>query len=34
DSEDADQRNDQRTPGLGDQPEPREIPIAAAPPEG
>ena len=24
---------DQRTPGLGDQPEPREIPIAAAPPE-
>jgi hypothetical protein len=24
---------DQRMPGLGDQPEPREIPIAAAPPE-
>jgi hypothetical protein len=25
---------DQRMPGLGDQPEAREIPIAAAPPEG
>ena len=24
---------DQRAPGLGDQPEAREIPIAAAPPE-
>jgi hypothetical protein len=34
DPEEGDQRNDQRTPGLGDQPEPREIPIAAAPPEG
>jgi hypothetical protein len=32
--EDGDQRIDQRTPGMGDQPEPREIPIAAAPPEG
>ena len=32
--EDAEQRSDQRTPGLGDQPEPREIPIAASPPEG
>jgi hypothetical protein len=30
----TDQRIDQRTPGMGDQPEPREIPIAAAPPEG
>ncbi|HEY0183917.1 MAG TPA: DUF4167 domain-containing protein [Rhodopila sp.] len=27
-------RGEQRMPGLGDQPEPREIPIAAAPPEG
>ncbi len=25
---------DQRTPGMGDQPEARDIPIAAAPPEG
>lgn len=25
---------DQRSPGMGDQPEPREIPISAAPPEG
>ena len=33
-SEDGDQRIDQRTPGMGDQPEAREIPIAAAPPEG
>ena len=33
DQDDGDQRNDQRPPGLGDQPEPREIPIAAAPPE-
>ena len=32
--EDAEQRSDQRTPGMGDQPEPREIPIAASPPEG
>ena len=32
--DDGDQRTDQRTPGLGDQPEAREIPIAAAPPEG
>jgi Domain of unknown function (DUF4167) len=28
------ERSDQRTPGMGDQPEPREIPIAASPPEG
>jgi hypothetical protein len=34
DSDEGEQRNDQRTPGLGDQPEPREIPISAAPPEG
>jgi Domain of unknown function (DUF4167) len=35
DLEDGDQqRGEPRTPGLGDQPEPREIPIAAAPPEG
>jgi hypothetical protein len=34
DADDREQRNDQRTPGLGDQPEPREIPISAAPPEG
>jgi hypothetical protein len=34
DSDDGEQRNEQRTPGLGDQPEAREIPIAAAPPEG
>jgi hypothetical protein len=34
DSEDGDQRIDQRTPGMGDQPEAREIPITAAPPEG
>jgi Domain of unknown function (DUF4167) len=35
DSDDGDQqRPDQRTAGLGDQPEAREIPIAAAPPEG
>jgi Domain of unknown function (DUF4167) len=33
-SEDGDQRLDPRSPGMGDQPEPREIPIAAAPPEG
>jgi hypothetical protein len=34
-SEDGDQRSDQRAPGMGEQPEPREIPIAAAaPPEG
>jgi hypothetical protein len=33
-SDEGDQRTDQRTPGLGDQPEAREIPIAAAPPEG
>jgi hypothetical protein len=26
--------SDQRAPGMGDQPEAREIPIAAAPPEG
>ena len=32
--EDGDQRPEPRAPGLGDQPEPREIPIAAAPPEG
>ena len=32
--DDGDQRIDQRTPGLGDQPEAREIPFAAAPPEG
>ena len=31
----GDQQSDQqRTPGLGDQPDAREIPIAAAPPEG
>jgi hypothetical protein len=29
-----DQRGEQRGPGFGDQPEAREIPIAAAPPEG
>ncbi len=34
DSEDGDQRPEARTPGMGDQPEAREIPIAAAPPEG
>jgi hypothetical protein len=34
DSEDGEQRSDPRAPGLGDQPEAREIPIAAAPPEG
>ncbi len=33
DGDEADQRTDQRAPGLGDQPEAREIPIAAAPPE-
>jgi hypothetical protein len=32
--EDADQSGNQRAPGMGDQPESREIPIAAAPPEG
>jgi hypothetical protein len=32
--EEAEQRSDQRAPGLGDQPEAREIPIAASPPEG
>jgi hypothetical protein len=32
-SDEADLRSDQRTPGMGDQPEAREIPIAAAPPE-
>lgn len=31
--DEGDQRPDQRTPGMGDQPEAREIPIAAAPPE-
>jgi hypothetical protein len=33
---DADEaeRSDQRAPGMGEQPEAREIPIAAAPPEG
>ena len=34
DQDDGEQRNDQRTPGMGDQPEARDIPIAAAPPEG
>jgi hypothetical protein len=34
DPEEGEQRSEQRAPGLGDQPEPREIPIAAAPPEG
>ena len=34
DAEDGEQRPDQRAPGMGEQPEPREIPIAAAPPEG
>jgi hypothetical protein len=34
DSDDGEQRSEQRAPGLGDQPEAREIPIAAAPPEG
>jgi len=35
DSDDGDPRSDQRAPGLGDQPDAREIPIAAAaPPEG
>ena len=33
-ADDADQRPDQRAPGMGEQPEPRGIPIAAAPPEG
>src|SRR3978361_96318 len=28
------EETEQRTPGMGDQPEPREIPITAAPPEG
>jgi Domain of unknown function (DUF4167) len=32
--EDGDQRSDPRAPGMGEQPEAREIPIAAAPPEG
>lgn len=34
DADDGDQRPEQRAPGMGDQPEAREIPIAAAPPEG
>jgi hypothetical protein len=34
DTEDNEQRVEMRPPGLGEQPEPREIPIAAAPPEG
>jgi hypothetical protein len=33
-SDDGEQRSDQRAPGMGDQPEAREIPITAAPPEG
>jgi hypothetical protein len=33
DQDDTEQRNDQRTPGLGDQPEARDIPITASPPE-
>ena len=33
DAEDGDPRSDQRTPGMGEQPEARELPIAAAPPE-
>jgi len=33
-SEDGEPRVEVRAPGLGDQPEAREIPIAAAPPEG
>jgi len=33
-SDDGDQRTDQRNAGAGDQPEARDIPIAAAPPEG
>jgi hypothetical protein len=33
DPDEADQRSEPRTPGLGDQPEAREIPVAAAPPE-
>jgi hypothetical protein len=32
DSDEGDQRSEQRTPGMGDQPEAREIPISAAPP--
>jgi hypothetical protein len=32
--DEGDQRSDPRAPGMGDQPEAREIPIAAAPPEG
>lgn len=31
--DDNEQRNDHRTPGLGEQPEARDIPITAAPPE-
>lgn len=34
DPEDGDQRSEPRTPGMGDQPDAREIPIIAAPPEG
>ena len=33
DSEEAETRSDPRAPGMGEQPEPREIPISAAPPE-
>jgi hypothetical protein len=33
DPEDGDQRSEARTPGMGEQPDAREIPIAAAPPE-
>jgi hypothetical protein len=33
-TDDTEQRTEQRAPGLGDQPEAREIPIAAVPPEG
>src|ERR1700761_5266246 len=33
-AEDANQGAEPRTPGMGEPPEPREIPIAAAPPEG
>lgn len=34
DPEEGDQRPEPRAPGMGDQPDAREIPITAAPPEG
>jgi hypothetical protein len=34
DSDEGEQRSNARAPGMGDQPEPREIPITASPPEG